>query len=255
MNLDSAWRVINSKTRAILLVHINGRSAHMAAATALAQANDIVLLEDAAQALGSTWNGKQLGTFGLMGAYSFSSQKIISTGNGGCVVTDDDDIAERLRMFRDFGRPCGGADDYQEFGTNLKFTDLQAVVGIEQMKKLPGRVTKKRNLGRLYQNLLRGSIGGELPPTNFDETTPWFMDILVAQRDELSIYLRSRGIGARKVYPALHSTPAYRDIGIKEGAFENSRYIAEHGLWLPSSVTLTDRQVSHICAEIREFYK
>ena len=102
MDLDKAWKIINSKTRAILPVHINGRSIHMVAATALAQSNDIVLLEDAAQALGSTWNGKHLGTFGLMGAYSFSSQKIVSTGNGGCVVTDDDDIAERLRMFRDF---------------------------------------------------------------------------------------------------------------------------------------------------------
>ena len=101
---------------------------------------DLILIEDAAQSLGSRFaDGRHIGRAGKVGSFSFSAPKIITTGQGGCLITDDDEIANRLRRLKDFGRTTGATDIHDTIGYNFKFTDLQACVGIEQMKKLDRR--------------------------------------------------------------------------------------------------------------------
>jgi perosamine synthetase len=181
-----------------------------------------------------------------------SSQKIASTGNGGFCVTDSDEIAHKLRLFKDFGRERGGSDDYASMGINLKFTDLQAVVGIEQVKKLPERVARKRAMYALYSRLLKGITGVKMLPTS-EETTPWFMDILAERHEDLRQHLWEQDIDTRKMYPALHKTKVYRDThGHNE--YPIAEDAASRGLWLPSSLTLSDSDIHRVCDEIGRFY-
>lgn len=120
------------------------------------------------------------------------------------------------------------------------------------MKKLPDRVRRKKNMGRLYVSLLEGIPGVELVPTNYDDTALWFFDILCERREELAVYLRERGIGTRISYPALHSEPVY---GYTSLAFPVAEEVGRKELWLPSGIQLTDEQIKYVCSCIREFYK
>ena len=154
----------SSKVAAVIHVSMNARSNDIAALAQLCKSHNVPLVEDSAQALGSfhlTSEGKpqHLGTFGLIGSFSFSSPKIISTGQGGALVTNDDELAARIRKIKDFGRTTGGNDTHDVVGWNFKFTDMQGIVGIEQMKKLPWRVNRMRQIWQLYQSELSQTPG------------------------------------------------------------------------------------------------
>jgi len=236
--LDLSTTKISAGVRAIMLVSLNGRAPDMVRAREIADEKKLYLIEDAAQSLGSRWNGKCLGTFGHVGCYSFSSPKVITTGQGGAIVTDDVDIADRARHLKTFGTLHYG----QEFGVNFKFTDLQAVIGIEQMKKLSWRLTRKRAMFRLYRECLASVEAVTFLDTDLQQTAPWFIDILVPDPDDLQQYLHAQGIGTRRFYQPL------RD------GFPNAEYARAHGLWLPSSSFLDDRQIEYICSAIRGYY-
>ena len=119
------------------------------------------------------------------------------------------------------------------------------------MKKLSGRVNRKKEMGRLYEELLKEIPGVELVPTNYKDTAPWFFDILCERREELQVYLKENGIGTRSFYPPLHAEPAY---GYMNLTFPVTEEIANKGLWLPSSIFITDDQIRYICGKIREFF-
>ena len=252
LDLTELEEVLNTdRFKAVLLVSLNGRSPDMKALGEILSASGTLLLEDAAQALGSCYRGEHLGTFGHAGVFSFSAPKIITMGQGGCIVTDDDELAAGLRSFRDFGRPRGGCDDYQSFGINLKYTDLQAAFGIEQMKKLPARTERKKAIYELYRLRLQDVV--EFTPTNLNHTTPWFVDILVDRRDELQAFLLDKGVKTRAFYPALPTCPAWKFH--KHIACSVAKDISARGLWLPSSVSLTDADIEKVCADVRVFYE
>ena len=212
--------------------------------------NNLWLIEDAAQALGSTYKGQALGTFGDVGSYSFSMPKIITTGQGGAIVTKSDELYNKLIKIRDFGREYAGSDHYVMIGANFKFTDLQAVIGIEQMKKMPDRIKRKKEICRRYDELLSRINGIELYDNNYEDTAPCFYEILCDERDRLIEFLKENNIGARKFYPPLHSEPAYNI----DAKFPVTEEISAKGLWLPSSVLLTDDQLKYICDIIKKFY-
>ena len=251
LDLDLAEEAITSRTKAIILVSLNGRSPDMYRAMELAEQHGLYLIEDAAQSLGSRYKGKLLGTFGHVGSFSFSAPKIITTGQGGALVTDDAELADRIRKIKDFGRRKSGVDYHETMGYNFKFTDLQAVIGIEQMKKLDWRVARKKEMFALYQSELKGVKEVTFAETDLEDTSPWFIDILVPDPSALRNCLDERGIGSRPFYPAIHSQPAY---GLS-GHYPNSEYVASHGLWLPSSSFLDDETIKQICGAIRAFYR
>jgi perosamine synthetase len=252
LDLQKTEEAITEKTKAILYVTINGRSGDMKKVMSLAKKHNLYVVEDAAQSLGSRYEGKHLGTFGDVGSISFSAPKIITTGQGGALFTDNEEIFNNIFMIRDFGRPKSGVDYHQVMGFNAKFTDIQAVIGIEQMKKLDWRVQRKKEIYKLYSEQLAKLDQVELIETDLTETSPWFIDILAKSRkSELMAFLKERCIGTRVFYPPIHTQPPYHSVN---GQFDNSTFVSEHGLWLPSSSFLTDDQIQFICKNIRAFY-
>lgn len=243
---------INEKTKAIMYVSLNGRCPGVEEVAKLADKRGLFLIEDAAQSLGSRYVGKHVGTFGDVGSFSFSYAKIITTGQGGVLVTDDKELYEKLLLIKDYGRPKSGIDYYAVMGYNFKFSDLQAVVGIEQMKKLEWRVRRKREIYDIYRDLLQGIPQITFVETDTQNTTPWFIDILVQRdRKNLSEYLAQKGIGTRPFYPPIHTQPPYSHV---VGDFKNSEYVSRKGLWLPSSSFLTNEDVEQVCSKIIDFF-
>jgi perosamine synthetase len=251
LDLDLAAEAITPRTKAIMLVSLNGRSPDISRAAELAERHGLYLLEDAAQSLGSRYKGKHLGTFGHVGSFSFSAPKIITTGQGGALVTDNPKLANRIREIKDFGRRQSGVDFHETMGYNFKFTDLQAIIGIEQMKKLKWRVARKKEMFALYRSEMKGVKEVNFIETDLKDISPWFIEILVADPSALQGYLSERQIGTRIFYPAIHSQPAY---GLS-GSYPNSEYVANHGLWLPSSSFLDDATIRQICREVLAFYQ
>lgn len=254
LDLDLAEQAITPRTKAIILVSLNGRAPNMWILNGICRRNNLYLIEDAAQSLGSKYERRFLGTFGHVGSFSFSAMKIISTGQGGAVVTDDDEVADRIRKIKNFGRPSPGANYHETIGYNFKWSDLQAVIGMEQLKKLPYRVSHKKGMFDLYRELLEDIEEITFTDTDLKNITPWVVDILVPDPVALHDYLKSRGIGTRFAYPAIHSQPAYANPVNHDYYFPNSAYVAKHGLWLPSSSNLIGLQIEWICEEVRRFY-
>ena len=252
LDIDLVRKAITPKTKAIMLVLANGRypNSGIEAFENLAGEFGLALIEDAAQSLGSVYpDDRHIGTAGLIGSFSFSSPKIISTGQGGALITNDDEIAVKLRKLKDFGRLSGGNDLHDSIGYNFKFTELQACIGIEQMKKLPDRVKRKKEIWNLFSNGLEGLDGVKLFKHNLDNTTPWFIDCIVENREELIKYLKERHIGTRSMYPPINKQKAYN---IK-GDFHTSEWVAQNGLWLPSAIQLTNSDIVRVTQAISDF--
>lgn len=186
-----------------------------------------------------------------MGSFSFSAPKIISTGQGGALVTNDDEIAFKLRRLKDFGRDSGGNDQHSSIGYNCKFTELQAVIGIAQIKKLQQRVNRKKEIYLLYHDCLNDVQSVKLFYNNVMNTAPWFIDTLVERREELILHLESKKIGSRVMYPPINRQKAYSLAGM----YPVSERVGADGLWLPSMVQLTDDQIVYICESIKNFYE
>lgn len=254
LDLDKIREALTPKTKAIILVSINGRYPEMEKFVKFTKDRNLFLIEDAAQSFGSRYKGRHLGTFGDIGTFSFSMPKIITTGQGGALVTDNEEVYQKILKIKDSGRAKSGIDYHEIIGYNFKFTDLQAVIGIEQMKKLNWRVKRKKEIYKLYKDLLKRIKEIEFIDTNLEDTSPWFIDILVDEkkRDELMSFLEERRIGTRHFHPAIHTQPPYFWI---KGDFKNSEYISNRGLWLPSSSFLKNEDIGYICKAIKDFFQ
>uniref|UniRef100_UPI004047ACB9 DegT/DnrJ/EryC1/StrS family aminotransferase n=1 Tax=Limnohabitans sp. TaxID=1907725 RepID=UPI004047ACB9 len=253
LDIEKVKQALTPKTKTIMLVSANGRypKAGISAFEALARDRNLFLIEDSAQSLGSFYpDGRHVGRAGLVGSFSFSAPKIISTGQGGALITDDDIIAAKLRRLKDFGRSVGGNDIHESIGYNFKFTELQACIGIEQMKKLPARVERKKEIWRCYANNFTGIPGIKLFDHNLEHTSPWFIDSLAENREGLIAHMKAAGIGTRLMYPPINNQIAYQ----VPGEHPISNLIGVKGLWLPSAVQLTDLEIDQICMVIRDFY-
>ncbi len=253
MDLELAEKAITSKTKAIMLVSANGRYPNSGIINfeKLADRYGLSLIEDAAQSLGSFYpDGRHMGLAGKIGSFSFSAPKIISTGQGGALITNDDAMAKRLRKLKDFGRSGGGNDIHDEIGFNFKFTELQACLGVEQMKKLPWRIERKKEILKRYWHNLEDVKQVKFFAQDLKCTTPWFIDMLVDQKLELSAFLKENGVGSRVMYPPINEQACYQ----VSGDFPISKQVGEEGLWLPSAGQLKDEQIDHICRLIKQFF-
>ncbi|MBY0497763.1 MAG: DegT/DnrJ/EryC1/StrS family aminotransferase [Cyanobacteria bacterium] len=254
LDLAACERRITGRTKAVMAVSLNGRApADLPAFISRCRAAGVRVIEDAAQALGSFAEGRHLGTLGDAGCLSFSSQKIVTTGQGGAVLTNDESLHHTMRLLRDFGRVSGGNDRYQTVGWNLKFTDLQAVIGTSQMQRLPRIVARKRAIFARYRAQLAEVAGAELVETNLDTTTPWFVDVLVdaAVRAALIAHLHGHGLGSRPFYPPLHAAPAFA----RAERHPVAEQVSARGLWLPSSLHLSDADIDRVCDALRAFMR
>jgi perosamine synthetase len=242
---------ITPNTKAILHVSLNNRTKNLDEIVKYCKNNKLFLIEDAAQSLGCFLNKKHIGTYGDIGCFSLSTPKIISTGQGGFLLTNDNELYKKINMIKNFGRKEGGSEVYEIFGLNFKFTDIQAVIGIEQMKKLPQRIKRMREIFDIYYNELYciNNFCKMIPAEN-DEWIPWFVDIYIENRDDLAIFLNKHNIQTRITYPEINKTPMY----FSQDELINSKYISKNGLFLPSHTLLTDNQIIYISNIIKLFY-
>ncbi len=260
LDLEKVTKLISKRTKAIMPVDFNGRSANIQELREIATKNDLLLIEDACHAIGSYYGNKHMGTLSDVGIFSFSTPKIITTGQGGMIVTDNKDVYEKCIAIKDFGREKGAkkdmrkAFDHPTIGYNFKFTEFQAAVGIAQMRKLRKRILKKKALFKKYHELLSSSYQIEFIETNLDKVTPWMIDVLVQSKslsNKLIDYLKTKRIETRIFYPPVHRQKPYRQ---PDSKYKISSDISDRGLWLPSSVTLTDLELENICNEIQKFF-
>lgn len=249
--LDLDKLVLKENTKALMHVSINGRSGDMDEVVRYCEDNDLCLLEDACQAFGSKWNNKFLGTFGNIGVFSFTPHKIITTGQGGAIVTNDKEIYDKVKGLKDFSRIKPGVDVHTGIGFNFKFTDLQSVVGIEQLRIIDYRIKRKKEMYKMYMDALSKIEFVELLPIDLRQVVPWFVDIILkVPRDKFIAYLKENGIGSRPFYPPIHSQKPYQDC---KGNFTVTSNEVPKGLWLPSSIGLKNEEIKQIVNVIQKF--
>jgi perosamine synthetase len=228
IDLITIKKHLTSNTKAIMHVSLNNYCNHIQEISDFCNKNHIYLVEDAAQSLGCRINGKHIGTFGIIGSFSLSTPKIISTGQGGFLITDNENIYKKISMIKNFGRKESGIDDFETFGLNFKFTDIQAIIGLEQLKKLNYRVLRMREIFDLYYQELQEL--NNLPYFKIrnapnHEWIPWFIEILVDERDSLAKFLKHHNIQTRPTYPSIHNTNMYKYLNIQNKQMRNSIYI------------------------------
>jgi perosamine synthetase len=261
LNLKNLPKLVTKKTKAIMPVNLNGRSTNLKKLSEFSNKHNIFLIEDAAHAIGSYYNGKHMGTIGDVAAFSFSIPKIITTGQGGMVITNNKAIYEKCLSVKDFGRKFGSKKKmdtsfaHDTIGYNFKFTEFQAAVGLAQMKKLKQRVNKKKKLYKIYKEMLSNISDIEFIDTNLKNITIWSADIILNsenKKTKLMNFLAKKNIETRIFFPAIHGLSPYKQSDRK---FPISSDISKRGLWLPSSTTLTEDELFLVCNNINNFFK
>jgi perosamine synthetase len=253
MDFTKLERACGPKTKAIMLVSANGRYPLVDINEFVNFANEknLKIIEDSAQALGSFYpNGTHIGLLGDIGSISFSMPKIITTGQGGALITNNDDLAEKIKLLKNFGRASSGNDQHQTIGFNSKFTEMQAAIGVEQMKKLSTRVDLKKKIWTRYRENLKDLPAMTLFEHNLETTAPWFIDAVCDDRDGLKSFLALNRIGSREMYPPLNQQEAYNE----PGEYPVSFNIGHKGLWLPSAAQLQEEEIDYVTSKIQEFY-
>ena len=261
IDLKKIKQSITKRTRAIMPVDFNGRAVDIKNITELANQHNLSLIEDAAHGLGCFYGKKHVGTMSDIGIFSFSTPKIITTGQGGMIVTNDKKLYEKCKAVKDFGRKSGTkqnmrmAFEHPTIGYNFKFTEFQAAIGVAQMKKLKKRMIVKKKMFRIYEESLSKLSSVKFIKTDLSRTTPWMIDILVdskKKRDALIKHLEKNHIETRIFYPPIHRLSPYKNKDIK---FEITSKISDRGIWLPSSVTLKENDVKYVCKKIKNFFE
>ena len=256
IDTNALIKAITPKTKAVIPVHVTGRPADMTKIMKIAEKNNLYIIEDACEGLHSKLNGINLGTFGKTGCFSLSPNKIITTGQGGIIITNDEKLNLVLREFKDQGRPVrgtGGDDIHYIRGYNFKFTDIQAALGIGQLTYLRKRAERLIRTHVIYLNELGGVNGIQLLPFNLKGgELPLWTDVLSDRRDELANYLLLKGISSRKFWLPIHTQLPYK---LGDEYFPQSSIIGGSALWLPSSYTLSDNDILCVSNVIKSFFK
>lgn len=252
-------KLITSKTRALVPVHFAGASCNMSQILKLAKKNKLVVIEDAAHALGALYNGKPIG--GLksdMTTLSFHPVKSITTGEGGAILTNNRIYYKKLLALRSHGiqKNKNGFNVMNEFGFNYRLTDIQAALGISQLSKLNSFITKRRLVASWYDRELRGFEEILLPqPT---EESSWHLYVIRVKNKKLRLplmsYLKKQGIATNFHYPAVYGHPYYRVHGYKNFTLKNMEEYQATCVTIPCYVGLTHAQVKYIAREIKNFF-
>jgi perosamine synthetase len=258
LDIERAEKLLTPKTGAIMPVHLYGQSADMEQMIAFASRHNLKVIEDAAEGVGVTFAGRHVGTFGDMGILSYYGNKTITCGEGGMVLTDDDGLAKAAYRLKNYGRDQKGTFIHDSVGFNFSFTDLQAAIGIAQMKKMSAIVRRKREIHDRYVEELRGLE--DLRPVFIDprcQPVFWFTSFLCEDPDALSFFLRHHQIQTRRFFCPLHLQPCYADgkhVRIIDGDFAISERIYRQGISLPSSYSLTAEDQAFVIEKIHGFY-
>lgn len=253
-NIDPAKieNAVTKKTKAIMPVHIYGQAANMPQIMKIAKKHNLLVIEDAAQGIGVSYEGKPVGSFGDVSCLSFYADKILTTGEGGMVLTNDDEIAKRCTILLNQGRTGRGWYIHDYIGYNFRMTDLQAGIGLAQLRKLERLIGKRKRVEKWYRRHLADASEVEFPYIDPKGVNlPFRITILVAKPQALLEYLDKKGVKtARSFYP-LHLQPPYKN----KADCPSSLFAYERILRLPSGVKLKEAEVKYVCQAIKEFFK
>jgi perosamine synthetase len=263
MVIDQVKAKINSRTKAVMPVHIYGLPVDMDPLLDLAKTHDLAIIEDAAEVIGQTYNGKPCGSFGDLSTVSFYPNKHVTTGEGGMVLTDDPELAERCRSLRNLCFKPPRRFVHDELGFNYRMTNLQASLGLAQLERLDEFVQRKRKIGNLYQELLAGAPGLELPvkSQSFAENIYWVFGIVLADSvpydaEAAMQKLAAVKVGTRPFFWPMHEQPVFARMGLLDGEpLPVAERIARRGFYLPSGLTLTEADIREVAGRVRETLK
>jgi len=261
LNLDLIESLITSKTRAIIPVHLFGHPVDMERLLDIARQHNLVVIEDCAEAHGATCNSKKVGGFGDMGCFSFYANKVITTGEGGMVVTNNEKLSDRLRLLQNLGF-TNPRFRHEVLGYNYRMTGYQAAMGLAQLDKIEQIIADKRRVAYTYNKYLCDIPGFQLPvELNWALNVYWMYAITIKPgfgltRDELTAALRNNDIDTRTFFcpmnqqPCLQSLPSFRKI-----ACPVADMLWENGLYLPSTTTLSEKTIKSIADVMRGIFE
>lgn len=256
INVDLIEAKITKKTKAIMPVHIYGHSVDMDPLLALAQKHHLRVIEDAAEAHGGLYKGKKCGSIGDIGCFSFYGNKIITTGEGGMLVTNDDTLAAHARRLKDLSHMPDRRFWHDEVGYNYRMTNMQAACGLGQLESVEEFLTHKRWMTAEYGKRLRKIKGIRLPTTkDYASNVYWMYSILIEdnfpmRRDDFRKALKDKGIDTRDFFPSSAQQPIIQKLYTLTEHFPVSESIAQNGLYLPSGLALTQEQLEYVCETI-----
>ena len=254
MTADTARPMITPRTRAILAVHLYGHACDIAGLARLARENGLRLIEDCAEALGTTIGGRHVGLDADVATFSFYKNKTITTGEGGAIITNRDDFYDKIVLLKGQGVPLSRRYWHEILGYNYRMTNLSAALGCAQLTRLSSILASKRRIASQY----RAALGAHpivmqlQPPSSF--SLPWLVAATVqneATRDTLMTFLEARNIETRPVFRPLQSFPMYFAPG---PTMANADSISRRGICLPSSPSLSDHQLEFVTDSISEYF-
>lgn len=268
MDVAQVESKITQRTRAVMPVHVYGHPCDMDALERLARRHGLALIEDAAEAHGAEYlsghgttaaRWRRCGGFGELSAFSFYANKLVTTGEGGMVLTDDPALAERARAQRNLCFRPGRRFYHEELGWNFRLTNMQAALGLAQVERFDEIVARKRQIAREYTRRLSGLGGVALPAEEpWARSVFWMYGLVLGDEVDmdnarLAEELRRRGVETRPFFLGMHEQPALHARGLFEGERHPvAERLARRGLYLPSGLGLTGEQLERVCEAVRE---
>ena len=226
---------------------MNGRVGQIQKIRKICNKKNIFLIEDAAHAIGSYIKNTHVGNSGIAASFSFSMPKLITMGQGGAIITNNKNLATKLRYYKNFGRKKSGEDIHNFLGYNFKITDIQSLLALEQLNDIKKRIKIKKNIYKRYKKNLKNNSNIKFFDFTKDET-PWSVDIYSNKINKIKKILIKNRIYTRDVYPPLNSQKIYKNFK----GLPISNYYCKKGLWLPSSIDLKNKDIDKICKIINK---
>lgn len=259
INADRIEEKITSRTKAVMPVPIYGHPVGIAGIMGIAEKHNLVVIEDAAEAIGSQYYGKPVGYFSDAACFSFYINKMITTGEGGMIVTNNLELANTARRLKGYDTDSGNRFTHNRLGFNYRMTNIQAAIGCAQMGKIDELVRRKREIGLHYLSRLKDLSWLQMPvERSWATNCYWVFGVLVkpeskVDRDTLMSKLNDAGVETRSFFTPMHLQPALLNLGLFAGEeYTIAEDIGRRGLYLPNGTTLTDEQVDYVCDCIEE---
>ncbi len=256
---------ITSKTKAIMVVHIYGHPCDMKPIWEIAKKYNLKIIEDAAETHGAEYYGRKCGNLGDLAAFSFFSNKVITTGEGGMVTTDDEELYDRLRYYKDLCFPLTGERSYlhEDIGFQYRLSNIQAAIGVAQVEKIEEYIDMRRKNNSLFKKYLSKVKGITFQPEKEGCKNIYWVnaaiidkDILGISRDKLVEELSRSGIQTRKFFMPMHVQPALIKNNCNcTGDYPISNWLSENGIYFPSSTNLGEDTIEYICKEVIKIVK
>jgi len=263
MDVHQVEDKITSATKAIMAVHIYGLAVDMDLLLAIAKKYSLAVLEDAAEAIGLNYKGKPCGSFGDISTFSFYPNKLVTTGEGGLIATNSEELAERCRSYRNL---CFGKDSrfsHNELGWNYRMSNLQAAVGVAQLEKLEEHLRIKRHIADKYLEGLSDiqQIELQIKSTSYCENVYWVFGMIVKESEsrtssEITSALLEQGVQTRPFFWPMHLQPVFN----KNNLFDHreiypiSERLAQRGFYIPSGLALSDQEIDYVINQIRKVF-